>query len=310
MANSSSIQSRVTVAAPAPVERAAGSAKLVIGCGYLGRRVADRWRNQGHEVFVLTRAAEHAAEFQKTGLRTIVADVMRLETLAGLPTAETVLYAVGYDRNQTYGLEELYLRGLVNVLNALPAATGRVIYVSSTGVYGDRKGEWIDEHTPCFPDRPGGRACLAAEEALIAHPRGAAAIILRMAGIYGPGRVPSKDKLESGRAIPAPASGWLNLVHVDDAVTVVLAAGEARQGARHYLVSDGHPVSRRDYYRELAGQMHAPAPRFMALDATAPSTLRAASDKRVSNARLVAEMGVRFRYPSYREGLAAILAGR
>ena len=155
-------------------------------------------------MFVLTCAAQHAAEFLKTGLRTIVADVMRLETLAALPTATTVLYAVGYDRRQTYGLEELYLRGLVNLLNALPAGTGPVIYTSSTGVYGNQGGEWIDEHTPCFPDRPGGRACLAAEEALLAHPRSTGAIILRMAGIYGPGRIPSKDKLESGRVFPRP----------------------------------------------------------------------------------------------------------
>jgi nucleoside-diphosphate-sugar epimerase len=310
MTDSPSIQSRVTLVAPAEPLRAPQSTKLVVGCGYLGRRVADRWRKAGHEVFVVTRTPEHSTEFLKAGLRTIVADVMRLETLAGLPPASTVLYAVGYDRRQTYGLEELYLRGLVNLLNALPAGTGSVIYVSSTGVYGNQGGEWIDEHTPCFPDRSGGRACLAAEEALLAHPRSAGAIILRMAGIYGPGRIPSKDKLESGRAIPAPANGWLNLIHVDDAASVVLAAAESARGPRHYLVSDGHPVARRDYYRELAGQMHAPPPRFIAPDATLPSAARAASDKRVSNARLVAELGVRFAYPSYREGLAAILAGR
>ncbi len=282
--------------------------KLIVGCGYLGQRVADRWCAAGHKVYAVTRSHSHAAKFERAGLRPIVADVMRLESLVGLPVATSVLYAVGYDRTQKYGIEEVYLRGLVNVLNALPPETGRVIYVSSTGVYGDCGGAWIDEHTPCFPDRAGGRACLSAEETLLSHPRGANAVILRMAGIYGPGRIPNREALERGKTIPASATGWLNLIHVDDAASVVLAAEQAEAGPRHYLVSDGSPVARRDYYRQLALLLEAPAPRFFAPDATLPSAVRAKSDKRISNARLVSELGVRLVYPSFREGLAGIVS--
>ncbi|HEY1601890.1 MAG TPA: SDR family oxidoreductase [Pirellulales bacterium] len=289
--------------------RAHAGPKLVVGCGYLGRRVAERWRAASHEVYAITRSRKHGEEFAQAGIRPIVADVMRLETLTSVPAAATVLYAVGYDRTQSRGIEEVYLRGLVNVLNALPSGTGRVIYVSSTGVYGDRGGEWIDEHTPCFPDRTGGKACLAAEEALLAHPRGADSIILRMAGIYGPGRIPSRDALEAGRTIAAPAKGWLNLIHVDDAASVVLAAEQALHGHRYYLVSDGCPINRREYYAELARLLDAPKPRFLSPDATLPSAVRATSDKRVSNARLVRELRVQLAYPSYREGLAAIING-
>jgi len=281
--------------------------KLVIGCGYLGRRVAERWRDAGHEVIAVTRSVDRAQEFAAAGLKPIVADVMRLETLVGLPEAKSILYAVGYDRSQNFTIEDVYLRGLINVLNALPNNSGRIIYVSSTGVYGDCRGEWIDERTPCYPERAGGRACLAAEEALLAHPRGADAIILRMAGIYGPGRIPSREALEKGRLIPAPASGWLNLIHVDDAATVVLAAEKAAPGPRHYLVSDGFPVARRDYYRQLAKLLAAPPPRFATPDTTLPAAVRATSDKRVSNARLRAELGISLAYPSFREGLAEII---
>jgi nucleoside-diphosphate-sugar epimerase len=293
-----------------PFPRAESGPKLVVGCGYLGRRVAERWRQAGHQVFAVSRSPEHAVDFVRAGLQPMVADVMRLETLVGLPVATTVLYAVGYDRGQNLGIEEVYLRGLVNVLNALPTATGRVIYVSSTGVYGDCAGEWIDEQTPCFPDRAGGRACLAAEQALLAHPRGANAVILRMAGIYGPGRIPKRESLELGGPIPAPATGWLNLIHVDDAASVVLAAATAASGPKHYLVSDGCPIARRDYYAELARLLDAPAPRFVSPDATLPSAVRSMSDKRVSNARLLSELGVRLAYPSFHEGLAAIVTGR
>ncbi len=292
-------------AAPAPEPP---QTKLVVGCGYLGRRVAERWRNAGHEVVAVTRSIDRAQEFAAAGLKPIVADVMRLETLVGLPTAHTILYAVGYDRRQNFTIEDVYLRGLINVLNALPNESGRLIYVSSTGVYGDCRGEWIDERTPCYPERAGGRACLAAEEALLAHPRGGDAVILRMAGIYGPGRIPSRETLEKGGTLSAPASGWLNLIHVDDAATVVLAAEKAEAGPRHYLVSDGSPVPRRDYYRHLAKLLDAPPPRFAKPDATLPAAVRATSDKRVSNARLRAELGVRLAYPSFREGLAEIVA--
>jgi nucleoside-diphosphate-sugar epimerase len=293
---------------PADVPSQAPQKKLIVGCGYLGRRVADRWRAAGHEVFAVTRSQSHAAKFERAGFRPIVADVMRLETLVNLPAADTVLYAVGYDRNQKYGIEEVYLRGLINVLNALPENTGRVIYVSSTGVYGDCGGAWIDEQTPCFPERPGGRACLAAEQALLSHPRGANAVVLRMAGIYGPGRIPNREALERGKMIPAPATGWLNLIHVDDAATVVLAADRAETGPRHYLVSDGCPVARRDYYRQLAQLLEAPTPQFLSPDATLPSAVRANSDKRVSNSRLMSELHVQLAYPSFREGLAGIVS--
>ncbi|HEY4313542.1 MAG TPA: SDR family oxidoreductase [Pirellulales bacterium] len=289
-------------------ERASLETKLIVGCGYLGLRVAERWLDAGHEVFAVTRSRERAAGFAKRGLRPIVADVMRLDSLVGLPAASSILYAVGYDRKQSFGIEEVYLRGLVNVLNALPTNAGRVVYVSSTGVYGDCGGAWIDEHTPCFPERAGGRACLAAEEALLSHPRGANAVVLRMAGIYGPGRIPNREALQQGRTIPAPAAGWLNLIHVDDAASVVLAAEKVARGPRYYLVSDGRPVARRDYYRQLAQLLEAPPPRFIAPDATLPSAVRAASDKRVSNSRLRNELGVHFAFPSFREGLAGIVA--
>ncbi len=87
----------------------------------------------------------------------------------------------------------------------------------------------------------------------------------------------------------------------------VVASERAIAGPRHYLVSDGCPVSRRDYYRELAHLLEAPAPRFVAPDATLPSAVRATSDKRVSNARLLGELSVKLAYPTFREGLAGIV---
>jgi nucleoside-diphosphate-sugar epimerase len=282
--------------------------KLIFGCGYLGRRVAQRWRVSGSEVVVVTRDTKHAAAFAADGYRPLVADVLRPASLIGLPVAETVLYAVGYDRGTGASIHEVFIAGLQSVLAALPAETGKFLYISSTGVYGQSQGEQVNEDSPCEPQRDGGRACLAAERALAAHTLGRHAVVLRMAGLYGPGRIPYASELRRQQPIPAPQHGFLNLIHVDDAVAAVLAAEARATPPRTYAIADGHPVERHVYYEELARALKAPPPRFAPPPADAPAQVRAASSKRLCNARMVAELGVKLAYPSYREGLAAIFS--
>ncbi|HEX4132183.1 MAG TPA: NAD-dependent epimerase/dehydratase family protein [Pirellulales bacterium] len=285
--------------------------KLVIGCGYLGRRVARRWRDGGDQAFVVTRSHRRGAEFEREGLLPIVADVTDLASLVGkLPAADTVLFAVGYDRRADKPIEAVYVAGLRHVLDALPAATGRIVYVSSTGVYGDAAGEWIDEDTPCRPSRPGGIASFEAERVLAGHRLGAQSIVLRLAGLYGPGRIPRADAIRRGEPIAAAQDGFLNLIHVDDAVEVVAAAARTAMDVypTRYVVSDGHPVVRREYYQELARLLGAPSPRFVPAEATSLAAARAAEDKRVSNRRMLAELGITLRHPTYRQGLAQIVA--
>jgi nucleoside-diphosphate-sugar epimerase len=288
--------------------------KLIFGCGYLGERVAHRWRDAGHDVTIVTRSRERAGQFQHEGYSTIVADVTRPESLRDLPCAETVLFAVGYDRSasaSTQSIEDVYAGGVRNVLAALPSDTGRFIYISTTGVYGPASRGWVDEATPPDPRRDGGRASLAAEQLLAAHPLGARSVILRLAGIYGPNRVPFIKELRAGQPIPAPASGYLNLIHVDDAAQAVVAADHLKplsNGPRVYCVSDGEPVQRGDYYSEVARQVGAPPAQFTAPDPSSPRAARAESDRRICNNRMLAELRVTLAYPDYRAGLAAILS--
>jgi nucleoside-diphosphate-sugar epimerase len=101
-----------------------------------------------------------------------------------------------------------------------------VIYISSVGVYGPSDGDWVDESTPCEPHREGGKASLAAEQVLAGHALGRRGLILRLAGIYGPGRIPLAEKIRKGEPLPVSPEGYLNLIHVDDAARVVLAAEE------------------------------------------------------------------------------------
>lgn len=286
---------------------------LVVGCGYLGVRVARLWQAAGAEVHVLTRSDERARGFAASGYLPLVTDILTQDSLNNLPLVDTLLFAVGYDRNSSVPIYEVYASGLANVLAALPADTGRVIYISTTGVYGAADGGWVDEQTPPGPQRAGARASLAAEEILAAHPLGKHSVILRLAGIYGPGRVPYLDKLRAREPLAVPSEGWLNLIHVDDAASIVLAAESwakqtaPSQGPEIFCVSDGHPVVRSDYYREVARLIGAGEPKFIDPDPETPAAARARSDKRIDNRKMVEALGSPVRYPTYREGLAAIL---
>jgi nucleoside-diphosphate-sugar epimerase len=257
--------------------------KLIFGCGYLGRRVAARWLQAGCAVHAVTRSTERAASLAAAGLQPLVGDVLAPASLRNLPVAETVLAA-------------------------LPPGTGRIIYVSSTGVYGQSDDAWVDETSACQPEREGGAACLAAEDALLQSPWARQSLILRMSGIYGPGRIPRRRELEAGRPLAAPQHGYLNLIHVEDAARAVLAAESEAALPQVYCVTDGHPVVRGEYYRFLAHLLRAPVPSFREPPPDSPAQLRAASSKRVRPARFCTRFEFHFEYPSYREGLAAIVA--
>ena len=284
-------------------------AKLIFGCGYLGMRVAALWRAAGDEVYAVTRSSERAATFAASGLKPIVGDLAAAAELPIPQGVRTVLFAVGFDRAAGQSIYDVYVGGLARVLSRLPESARNLIYISSTGVYGPVTGSEVDEDSPCHPTREGGRACLAAEDLLRASRFADKAIILRLAGLYGPGRIPRSQDLLAGEAIDAPAEGWLNLIHVDDAAQIVKLADERSVPPKLYVVSDGQPVVRGDYYRELARLLGAPLPKFVEPPADSPAAQRAASDKRINPRRLFADMQPTLLYPSYREGLAAIVSG-
>ena len=157
------------------------SDKLVIGCGYLGRVVAQRWRVAGHRVFVTTRSPQRAEEFRASGLEPIVCDVLRPDSLQALPrSADTLVYCVGFDRTAGLPMRTVYVEGLANVLTTLNGWTGRFLHVSSTSLYAQTDGEEIEEQAETHPMEESGRIVLEAEELL--RNRRPEAIVLRSYG--------------------------------------------------------------------------------------------------------------------------------
>jgi nucleoside-diphosphate-sugar epimerase len=269
--------------------------KLIIGCGYLGRRVASRWLAQGHRVFATTRAPGRAEEWPQGGMEPVLCDVLCPDRLRQLPAMATVLYSVGFDRSAGRPMREVSVGGLGRVLATLPAPR-QFLYTSSTSVYGQCRGEEVDETSGTEPADESGRVALEAEG--LVREKVPGSMVLRFVGIYGPGRLLRRQAVEAGEPLAGDPESWLNLIQVEDGAAAVLAAEARGEPGAVYNVCDDEPVRRRDFFTFLARLLGAPEPRFVS-----PAMERA--NRRVSNRKMRRELKVDLLYPSYREGLPA-----
>lgn len=273
---------------------------LVVGCGYLGLRVARLWRDAGARVLALTRSPDRAAALAAEGLEPVLGDVTMPGGLPVLPVVDAIFWGVGFDRTAGATYRDVHVAGLGRLLDAVPG-TPRVVFSSSTGVWGTDDGAVVDETTPAQPVREAGRVLLEAEALLHAR-TGDRGTVLRFAGLYGPGRLPRLDDLKAGRPIAADPDSWLNLIHADDAARIVVAVAAAKQARPLYVVSDGVPVKRRLWYEHLAERSGSPPPTF---DITAERTRGA--DKRVNPALLFSDFPLALTYPDSFRGIDAIV---
>jgi nucleoside-diphosphate-sugar epimerase len=255
---------------------------LIVGCGYLGQRVAQVMREQGWQVSATTRSEDKAAEFAREGVTPIVQDVIRAPVALStsqhpLPAADAVLWAVGFDRTAGQSRHEAWVEGVERVIRRLdPACPPRIFcLVSSVSVYGDRAGEVVDESSEATPSTESGAACLDMERRarrllseLFPHTH---CIVLRLAGIYGPGRLLRKlDQLRDGTPLAGDGTEWLNLIHVDDAAQVIRHVLQTSSQQPVINVVSPNALTRGQYYAELARLTQCPPPRFA--DATGTSS--------------------------------------
>ncbi|MFO0891511.1 MAG: SDR family oxidoreductase [Isosphaeraceae bacterium] len=280
---------------------------LIVGCGYLGQRVGNWLSRRGEDVYGTVRSPRRAEEIARLGITPIIADVLRPDSLTGLPEARRVLYCVGYDRRSGADRRAVYVDGLRNVLQRLPGSVSRVVYTSSTSVYGQTRGEWIDEDSATEPETPSGRICLEAENVLRGWPAriSLSRIILRFSGLYGPGRVIRRALLEQGEPIPGEPDRFLNVIHIDDAAQAAVAALDAARPEPVYVVSDDHPVPRREYYALAARLLNAPPPQFIPAAGHSVESRGDTTNRRVLNRRMRDRLGVDLIYPDITSGLPA-----
>jgi nucleoside-diphosphate-sugar epimerase len=275
---------------------------LIFGCGYLGVRVARMARDRGDAVFATTRDPEKAKCLAGQGFTPVFADWSDSRSLARLPEVDRVLVAVSYDRRSSQDRYETQVGGFARLLKHL-GGNVNVCYISTTGVYHQMDGSWVDENSPARARRDGGKAHLDAESLLWRMRPDSKSCILRLAGIYGPGRIPRAADVIAGRPIASLESGYLNLIHVDDAAAAVLASW-ASPAERLYVVADDEPMLRGDFYREIARQTRSAEPTFVSPPANSPKSFRSETNKRIWNRRLKRDLVPRLEFPTYREGLA------
>ncbi len=286
---------------------------LIVGCGYLGRRVAEAICRQSPDerVFATTRSVEKADALASQSITPILADWTDRRSLSKIPPCARVLVSVSYDPQSSRSREESQVGGLRNLLDFLPSSSD-IVYISTTGVYHQTQGEWVDESSPARPRAAGGLAHLRGESLLYRHRAASKGTILRLAGIYGPGRIPRAGDVLAGRPIDGPHAGFLNLIHVDDAADAVLAAWKSTSHERLYVVSDDLPVVRRDFYEAIARLSHSTPPVFTSEtseSSRSPAAVlssRSGSNKRIWNRRFRRDLMPRLTYRDYIAGLSAL----
>ncbi|MEO1524710.1 MAG: NAD-dependent epimerase/dehydratase family protein [Planctomycetota bacterium] len=292
---------------------------LVVGTGYLGSLVATLARAEGAKVYTTTRKDKKSPGFRDMGWTPVRFDWTQPtgpeNTLPdGFSPSLRVLVSVSYDRTSGVDRQTAQVGGFERLLGLLPAEA-RICYISTTGVYHQTDGDWVDETSPAMPGREGGKAHLRAEQLLPELRPQSPWHVLRLAGIYGPGRVPRIADVRDGNPIASPETGYLNLIHVKDAAEAVLASWESMSDhstpadpiERLFLLADDSPVVRGDFYREIARQCDAPEPRFVAPKPDSPKLMRSESNKRVRNNKMKQQLRPELSYPDYRSGLAQIL---
>lgn len=270
---------------------------LLAGCGDLGMRAAQRLLARGDEVWALRRAPPADGP---AGLRWIAADLADPASLAQLPAGITrVAYLPTPGGREPQRYRAVFLDGLANLMAALDhAALARFVFVSSSAVYGEHHGDWIDETTPPAPQGFNGEILLQAETWLQAQP--VSSVSLRLAGLYGPGRVQLLDRLRSGRAAaPRTPPHWANRIHIDDAAAAVAHLLHLPEAEACYVGADDTPLPLDVLYADLARMLGAPAP----AEGPAPA---AVGSKRLRNARL-RRSGLALAWPDSREGYRALI---
>lgn len=281
------------------------NAVLIVGCGDIGRRVAQRCRAAGSKVTGLVRSSASAEPLDALGVPPLVVDLD--SELPTLPTTNAHVYYFAPppptgDRDTRI---EAFLAGIEP-----GSSPSRLVYISTSAVYGDCDGEWIDESAPLQPDSARGQRRLAAERALLQWGQisQVPVVILRVPGIYGPGRLPLERLRKGVPLLKEALCPFTNRIHAEDLADICLAAMTRGRPGAAYNVSDGHPSNMVDYFNRIADRAGLPHPptldRAEAERQLSAGMLRYMREsKRLKNDRMLDELGITLRYPELGVGL-------
>ncbi|MDD9815005.1 MAG: sugar nucleotide-binding protein [Gammaproteobacteria bacterium] len=269
---------------------------LIAGCGDIGTRLGLQLAAQGWKVYALRRNTS-ALPPPLIAIRADLGDPASLRALPG--DVDFVLYTATAARFDEAHYRAVYVDGVRNVLAASPSPN--FFFVSSSAVYGQDDGAWVNEESATAPRHFNGRVMLEGEHVA----RAAGGVCVRFSGIYGPRRTRLVDAVRRGQLAPASPVVFSNRIHVEDCAGVLAhlfarrAAGDEVRGV--YLASDDAPAPLAEVQRWLAGRLRVPAGQ-----GTGAAPVRRAGSKRCDNA-LIKKHGYRFLFPDYKAGYRAML---
>ena len=295
---------------------------LIVGCGYVGIPLGAELVRLGHEVSGLRRSVSAENELKAAGIQPVFGDVTRPETLAMLPQDFDWVVNCVAAGGGAEDYRQVYLQGTRNLIEWLaPNPPKKFVYTSSTSVYGQTDGSQVKESSPTEPLAETAKILLETEKLLLAAVAECKfpAVILRVAGIYGPDRGHwFKQFLKNEARMEGDGSRYLNMIHRDDLIGCIIAALKNGRPGEIYNAADDEPVSQLHFFQWLVQALDKPLPPSEPA-AVAPSRSgaprenpdaarnRGVTNKRVSNRKLKMELGHQFKYPNFREGYSAEL---
>jgi len=281
---------------------------LILGCGYVGERVAAACLRLGMRVIGTTRDSERAAELAGQCIEAVVVESPLELPDELLASIDIVLDSIPLVRGES-GMHAGQVEWLPKLVGHLPRIRWAG-YLSTTGVYGDAGGAWVDESFPCRPGSVRGTERLRAESAWLTS--GLPAEIFRIAGIYGPGRnVIERLKTGGYRAVQWDPPHYSSRIHVDDIVSALMAAMRSPGSGRIVNLADDMPLPHADYVCAVARMMGAEAPEILS-EAEGEAQLSSAmldffrDNKRISNQLLHRELLPELKYPDFRSGMQSL----
>ena len=301
----------------------------IVGCGYVGLPLGAELVRLDHEVFGLRRNASAENELKAAGIQPLFGDVTKPETLAKLPrefdwvvncVAAGLRRAEVASATQAGGgaedYRQVYLQGTRNLIEWLaPNPPKKFVYTSSTSVYGQTDGSQVKESSPTEPLVETAKILVETEKVLLENDgsRGRSphqkfpAVVLRVAGIYGPDRGHwFKQFLKNEARMEGDGSRFLNMIHRDDLIGCIIAALKNGRAGEIYNAVDDEPVSQLHFFQWLAQALDKPLPPSEP-ESPGENRKRGVTNKRVSNRRLKTELGYQFKYPNFRKGYSAEL---
>ena len=282
---------------------------FIAGCGYIGRRIAQSYMESGVGVTCMVRSQELASGLETDGFNAIIFSLDDPEAIPTLSLSDTVLFYLVPPPGG--GITDSRARNFIAHISETEKPT-KIVYMSATSVYKSVSGDIVTEESSTSPDSAMGKRRLDAEAAFLEY--GAAQnvpiIILRVSGIYGPGRLPLMQISQRQPLLNENESGPSNRIHADDLAMVSIAAAKNAVGGDIFNISDGHPSSMTSYFNACADALGLPRQPQVTLgearQVMSPLMLSYVSQTRVvDNRKMLERLKVKLRYETMTEGLAA-----